>query len=215
MFTSNALERPATESRTVLDDFDFQGGYRLARALIDRIECGLAAVTATGGLLHANLAARREFDGGGALRVEDGKLVCASPADHWGWQAAVHDAAVRQRSRLVWAGSGARRLMIVAMPLHVEEIGAPGVLLMLGRRSVCSSLGLEMLASHHGLTSAERRVFGELVGNQSTREIADAHGVAMNTVRTQVRSIREKMQVRSIDALLLRAAEVPPVAAAY
>jgi hypothetical protein len=35
------------------------------------------------------------------------------------------------------------------------------------------------------------------------------------TVRTQIQSIREKLQVRSIDELLLRAAAVPPVAALH
>ena len=104
-----------------------------------------------------------------------------------------------------------RRLTAVAMPIQVDSLGMPAALLMIGRRNVCSPLGLEMLALRHGLTLTERRVLRALIASQSARDIADAHGVAMSTIRSQIQSIRDKVGVRSIEELLLRAAQVPPV----
>jgi DNA-binding CsgD family transcriptional regulator len=182
----------------------------LALALMDQIECGLVALDAQGTLLHANRAARRELKAGRALRLFGNRLGCSSGAQSE-FAAALHDAAIRQRSRLLWIGEGDERLMLVAMPLRAEDGAPPTALLMLGRRSLCSPLGLEMMSMRYGLTLAERRVLRALVASQSAREIASDHGVALSTVRTQIQAIRQKVGVRNIDALLLRAAQVPPV----
>jgi DNA-binding CsgD family transcriptional regulator len=187
---------------------------RLAFALIDRIGSGIAAISADGQLFHANRSAREELARGPTLQVDGERVRCLRAYDAE-WRAALHDAAVRQRSRLLWLGSDDARLRVIAMPMHVEGLATPAALVMFGRRSVCSPLGIEMLASRHGLTYAERRVFSALVENRSTSEIAAIHGVGMSTIRSQIMSIREKLQVRSIDALLLRAAEVPPVTALH
>lgn len=187
---------------------------RLAFALMDRIECGIAAVGSSGRLWQANRAARREFAQGGVLRLEGAVLNCLSSHQD-DWLSLLHDATVRQRSRLALFGDGKARQMIIAMPMPVEGLGTPLALVMLGRRSICSPLGIEMLAARHGLTHTERRVLSLLVENLSTAEIAARHGVGMATVRSQIMSIRDKLQVRSIDALLLRAAEVPPVMALH
>ena len=183
---------------------------RIADALIDQIECGLVVCDRNGEVLHANRAARRELDTGPILRCTDGLVRCqtGSQAD---LTSALHDAAIRERSRLLWLGSHDDRLMVVAMPIRVEECAIPTALLVMGRRSLCSPLGLEMLAIQHGLTHAERRVLRGLIANRTAREIALAHGVGLPTIRTQIQSVREKVGVRSIDALLLRAAQVPPI----
>jgi DNA-binding CsgD family transcriptional regulator len=186
----------------------------LALALVDRIACGVVAVGPSGELHYANRAARAEFKRARALHLQDNVVSCSS-TDTKEWRATLHEAAVKQRGQLIWLGAEAERLMVVAMPMQAGTLAAPAALLMLGRRSVCSTLGLEMLASRHGLTLAERRVLAALVENQSTTEIAATHGVAMATIRTQIQSIRDKLQVRSIDALLLRAAEVPPISSLH
>lgn len=183
----------------------------IADALVDQIECGLVVCDSRGRLLHANRAARRELTDGRVLRLAHDALQVDSES-HADLSAALHDAAIRQRSRLLWLGADDQQLMIVVRPIAVEAFGAtPTALVVLGRRSLCSPLGLEMLAIRHGLTLAERRVFRGLIANRSAREIADAHGVCLPTVRTQIQSVREKVGVRSIDELLLRAAQVPPI----
>jgi DNA-binding CsgD family transcriptional regulator len=186
----------------------------LAAALMDQIECGLLACDGQGRLLHANRAALRELDSARALMLVGRALHCPGELQAE-FAAALHDAAHRQRSRLLWVGQGEQQLMVVATPVRGEDVGIPAALLMMGRRNLCSPLGLEMLALQHGLTLAERRVLRALIANHSARQIASDHGVAVSTVRTQIMSIRAKVGVRNIDALLLRAAQVPPVSSLH
>jgi len=193
---------------------DAAAASRLLAALMDRIECGVACCRADGELLHANLAARRELAAAGAngLAIVEGRLQCCGTSRD-AWRALLTNAAARLLTGLLTLGEGPERLTIAAMPMQLEGTDAPAVMIVLGRRSVCSALGLEMLASSHGLTYAESRVFRALVGNRTPREIAASHGVAVATVRTQIQAVRDKLGVRSIDALLLRAAEMPPLGA--
>jgi len=100
------------------------------------------------------------------------------------------------------------------LPVGPAQADGQHVLVMLGRRQPCSELGLEMLAASYGLTLAERRVLGALVREASPREIAAQNAVALSTIRTQIQSIRIKLGARNVEGLLLRAAEVPPVASA-
>jgi DNA-binding CsgD family transcriptional regulator len=182
----------------------------LVVALIDRLECGLLVCDAQGRVHHANAAARRELRNVEALHIVDGRVRCA-PAIQDAWSRALHDASVRHRSQLLPLETEHGRLILATMPLDVADVDLPLVLVMMGRRQVCSPLGMELLASHHGLTFAESRVLRALVDNLSPREIAASHGVAIATIRTQISAVRDKLGVRSIDALLLRAAAVPPL----
>ncbi len=183
---------------------------KLAAALMDQVECGLITCRADGTVIHTNRAARRELDQGRVLTMIGNAVHCTvdSQAE---LNSALNDAALKQRSRLLLLGTGADRLAAVAMPIQVESLRQPTALLMVGRRNVCSPLGLEMLALRYGLTLTERRVLRALIASQTARDIADAHGVAMSTVRSQIQSIRDKVGVHSIEELLLRAAQVPPV----
>jgi DNA-binding CsgD family transcriptional regulator len=186
----------------------------LALLMLDRVDCALVACDPLGRVQLANRAARRELATSRVLRLCDTQLRSVhEPQDEF--LQLLRDAALRQRSRMLWLGSEPHRLMLAAMPLPAADARVPVVLLMLGRRSLCSPLGLEMLAIEHGLTPAERRVMRALISNQAPRQIASDHGVAMCTVRTQIIAIRNKLGVRNIDALMLRAAQVPPVALAH
>jgi DNA-binding CsgD family transcriptional regulator len=198
------------ETSVVRREVDQPALSRMLSALMDRIECGVLACRPDGELLHANLAADRELAAGRTLKVVDGCVQCVAASKET-WASALNNAGVRHRTNLVSLGVGQDRLTIAAMPMHLDGAAPPAVVILMGRRSVCSALGLEMLANSHGLTYAESRVFRELIGNRTPREIAASHGVAVATVRTQIQSVRDKLGVRSIDALLLRAAEMPPV----
>jgi len=187
---------------------------QLLVALMDRIECGVMACGPAGELYHANVAAQRELSDARVLRLSSGHVGCAGGCRET-WTSALHGAAVRLRSSLISLSDGQQRLMVALMPVRIGDAGASAAVAMMGRRTVCSPLGLEMLANTHGLTCAERRVLSALIANCSAREIAQSHGVTVSTVRTQIQAVRDKLGVRSIDALLLRAAEVPPVTARH
>ena len=185
----------------------------LLRALVDEIECGLVVCAGDGRVHLANESARRELGAGSALRSDNGSLVACSggsePLMH-----AIRQAALADRRSLVRVGHGGDELMVGVQPLRDPLTGARLALVLLGRRVLCSDLSLELLASQIGLTLMERRVLAALLRDSSPGEIAAAHAVALSTVRTQIASIRDKLGVRSIDHLLLRAAALPPIASA-
>lgn len=191
-----------------LDDPDI--AERVAIALADQIACALLACDAGGRLLHANRAGHAVIASGNLLTLAGDRVLRASTS-HNDWSSAVHDAAVDRRCRLFWTGNACDRTMVIAMPIVMKQLRIPTAVMMLGRRSVCSNLGMELLATRHELTFAERRVFNALLNNTSPRKIAASHGVTIATIRTQIQSVRDKLGVRSIDALLRRAAEVPPI----
>ena len=203
------------------DTFSFGGDAQVARdvhhsaqraaiALADQIEFALLACDHDSRLMYVNREGRRALVEGNAVTLVGDRVQCAA-ASHCEWSAAVRNAAINHRCRLFWVGSHDDRTMVIAMPIAIEGSLNPTAMVMLSRKSVCSKLGMELLASRHELTFAERRVFGALVGNTSPREIAAMHGVTVATIRTQIQSVREKLGVRSTDALMLRAAEVPPI----
>ncbi len=63
-------------------------------------------------------------------------------------------------------------------------------------RSHRASLGRAM-SPFQRLTSCEQRVLGALIEGMSAEEIAEAHFVALTTIRSQIRAILHKLGVRS------------------
>jgi DNA-binding CsgD family transcriptional regulator len=211
MFEVKALaqyKEPATHH----DDRDPVRG--LAVALIDEVECGLIACDVHGSLRYANRSAREELAAARALRLEEGAVRCASGSSQ-ALRSALIEAAIHSRRQLITLGRGADRMMVTVLPLRAEDVLQSSVLIMLGRRGPCSALGLEMLSKAHGLTLAETRVLGGLLADEAPRAIAAVNGVALSTVRSQIKAIREKMGVRNTEGLLILAAEVPPVTPAW
>jgi two-component system nitrate/nitrite response regulator NarL len=66
------------------------------------------------------------------------------------------------------------------------------------------SLGRAMSPFQH-LTSCEQRVLGALIEGMSAEEIAEAHFVALTTIRSQIRAILHKLGVRSQLAAVAKA----------
>jgi DNA-binding CsgD family transcriptional regulator len=187
----------------------------LATALMDAIECGLIACEADGAVFYLNQAAKREISSGRALRVERGVLQVNGPGRD-ALRDAITAAATRRVRQLLWAGEGAMRVMVATMPvLPANTQGGAKALVLLGRRSLCSPLGLEMLALRHRLTLSEKRVLSALIDTREPRQIAYDHGVQLSTVRTQIQAIRDKIGARNVDELLLRVAQVPAMAASF
>lgn len=189
------------------------GGSALMNALINQIECGLLACDQDGLLLFANRAARRELDAGKVLMLHE-QRVCAASASAPEWSSALFEAAERRRARLLQLGEAGDRTMVAVTPIWEPWLSQRVALVMLGRRLPGSPLALQMLALRHGLTQAESRVLGGLLSNMQARDIAEAHGVGLATIRTQIQSVRNKFGVSTIDALLLQVAELPPITAA-
>lgn len=191
----------------------FAAASQLPLALFDELECGLIVCDDQGAIHFANQAARHEL-ASQRLLLQTGDGLRRAPGTGGDLDGALRQAAQRGRRSLVRLTRRDDHLMVSVLPLQVRDAAAPQALLVLGRRQPCSELGLEMLAGSYGLTLAERRVLAALVREATPREIARQHAVALSTVRTQISSIRAKFGTRSIEGLLLRAAQVPPVASA-
>ncbi len=192
---------------------DAAAAFQLPLAIFDEIECGLIVCDRQGAIVVANQAAQHELASQRLLQRQGGSLHRAGGAcgDIDG---ALRQAVQRGRRSLVRLSRPGDHLLVSVLPLPGRDGEAAQALVVLGRRQPCSELGLEMLAGSYGLTLAERRVLAALVREATPREIARQHAVALSTVRTQITSIRAKFGARSIESLLLRAAQVPPVASA-
>jgi DNA-binding CsgD family transcriptional regulator len=185
----------------------------LRTMLLDEIECGLIVCDGRGMVLYANHTARQEMASGRLLR-RAGDLLCTQGGSAGAVEGAVRGAVIGGRRQTVRLSQGSDRLLVSVTPLRPAGSTQSYALLVLGRRRPCSELGLEMLAGVYGLTWAERRVMAGLVRESTAREIAQENAIALSTVRTQIQSLRNKFGARTIDGLLLRIAEVPPVASA-
>ena len=186
---------------------------QLPLAIFDEIECGLIVCDRQGAIVVAIRAAQQELASQRLLQRQ-GTGLQRAPGAGGDIEAALRQALQRGRRSLVRMTRPGDHLLASVLPLPGQGGDAAQALVVLGRREPCSELGLEMLAGSYGLTLAERRVLAALVREATPREIASAHAVKLSTVRTQISSIRAKFGTRSVEGLLLRTAQVPPVASA-
>jgi DNA-binding NarL/FixJ family response regulator len=102
---------------------------------------------------------------------------------------------------LGWIGKGAGLDEVVA---SIEDAAAGRPLIGCANRAAL----LDELRTHRAsrgramspfqrLTSCEQRVLGALIKGMSAEEIAEAHFVALTTIRSQIRAILHKLGVRS------------------
>jgi DNA-binding CsgD family transcriptional regulator len=193
-----------------------RGGAGIVDSLVFVLEAighGIFIVDRAGRVVHANRTARRECRDGGPLRLIAGLLHAASGDKD--------DAAIQAAMR---SGQGGRFAMAVlhrddgplgfaVVPLDgpPREADAPAMIVLLGRRDICDPLSIELFARAHGLTLAETRLLRALCAGQRAHEAAQAFGVAISTVRTQIGSIRQKVGADSLGDLARIVASLPPV----
>lgn len=187
------------------------------RALVDAVDIGLLVCDVGAQLLHANACADRMLRHGTPLGLLPGRRL-GLPGRGDQANAELHRAmadAAGGRHRLLLLGEAGESVPLALQPLPASS-GNPAqqVLLMLGRRTPAPDLALAMLCRLHALTDAEQRVLRGLLRGQRVTELAQAFGVKVSTVRTQVASLREKLGVHCMDDLLLMVAELPPMASA-
>jgi len=184
-------------------------------AVLDELDSGVVLCDQSAQALLFNEAARRELIHGGVLRLgSDGCLEVEGSTGLLPLRAAIFSAAVRGLRHLVPLRAGENRLTVAVQPLRDETGPTAHAVVLLGRRQICPDLAVELLSQLHELTPAERRVLNGLIGGHSVAALAQRHGVAISTVRTQVAALRSKFGVARIDDLMLLVAEMPPMASA-
>lgn len=186
------------------------GRAHLLRVL-DEVDYGVLIIDAQGTILHANHLARHELASGRML-MSYGNSLLGSSAEFTSQIQTAMEAAFRGQRRLVLLNKGERELSLAFTPLsHPLEADTPTVLVMLSRQSACDNLAVRMFARTIGLSPSEEAVLMGLCRGLEIPEIAAEHGVAPSTIRSQIKTLREKAGSPSIRRLLQRINSLPPV----
>lgn len=193
------------------------GADRIARdpefawRVLEEIDYGLILVDPEGRLQHANHLARHELARARFLRIERSTVTSLSSAQSAELARGIRSAA-RGRRQMLSMRQDAERLSVACVPLfHPYEGESASVLLMLARRTGAQNLAVSFFAREHRLSPTEEAVLRSLCDGQDVQDIATTHGVCESTVRTQVRSLRDKTDSNSIRQLVQRVAALPPV----
>ena len=185
----------------------------IAWRALEEVDFGVLLVDVDGQMRHANHLARQELALGRCLRLADGAVGCA---DHAQQARLTHglQSAGRGRRQLLQLHAGDISVPVACVPLASAFDAGPAaglVLLMLGRRPESQSLAVSFFARSCGMTPAEENVLHGLCNGMTPDEVAKGNGVTLGTVRTQIRSLRDKAGAPSIRHLLQRVAALPPV----
>jgi DNA-binding CsgD family transcriptional regulator len=197
----------------------------LFAAMLDEVEHAMLLVDGMT-VLHANRSAHHELSSSDhdqhplTLHTvgQQRQLVTRRKSDALALENAVLSAASRGCRKLLMLGVGEHRISVAILPLgkpaEAKLPQAPmgsAVLLMLGKRRVCSELPIGCYARNFGLTQAETTVLQDLCKGKTPNEIATNHAVAISTVRTQLASIRAKTHTKSLRELVDEVACLPPL----
>jgi len=208
MWTQNA-KTPATPQAA---SFYAQGleNALLLRAM-DEFDYGVLVIDAQGRLRHVNHLARHELASRRLVMSQGGMLL----GKHTELTEQIEHAleqALRGQRRLLLLKHQEQELSLAFVPLtHPLESDEPTVLVLLQRQSACDNLSVRMYARSQNLSPSEEAVMMGLCRGLSIPEIAQEHGVAQSTVRSQIKALREKTGSASIRHLLQRINSLPPM----
>ena len=186
------------------------GSQHLLR-VFDEIDYGMLIIDAQGHILHANHLARHEL-ANGRIIMSYGNSLLGSSAGFTSQIQQAMESSFRGQRRLLMLVEGEKELSLAFTPLsHPLETDAPSVLVLMSRQSTCDNLAVRMFARSLNLSPSEESVLMGLCRGLQITEIAEQHGVAESTVRSQIKTLREKAGAPSIRRLLHRINSLPPV----
>ena len=176
-------------------------------------------------LLHAVL---HELGFGVALVDLKGKVICLN------WQAKLLLKAertepgdpllpdLRDADKEIWnyaldaAARGEKSMLQVRLndgPSAISVAGCQGypdlAIVMFERRSFVDPLSMQYLVREYRLTPAEQRVVRGLMSGDVPKQIAQGQGIAVSTIRTQIKHTLSKMHASGIYDLILKIARLP------
>ena len=187
----------------------------LMRAALNQVDYGLAVIAVdTQQVLFTNgpalAALQNDSTVNNGLCVHEGLLRPRRQADVEQLHLALQRTKVGQRGLLQFKGREGKDgsdCSVAVMPLS-----APGyALLAFSKQQICDTTTVTLFARERGLTSAEGQVLAQLCKGLRPQQIATSHGVQVSTVRTQLRSIREKTACDSLRDLIEKISVLPPV----
>lgn len=179
--------------------------------MLDEIDYGVLVMDERGRIQHTNHLARHEL-ASARLVVSRGSGLQGNIPEHTALIQQGLELALKGQRKLVLLEEGDHELSLAFIPLsHPLESETPTVLVLMQRQSTCDNLAVRMFARSKGLSPSEESVMIGLCRGLGVPDIAREHGVAESTVRSQVKSLREKTGCCSIRKLMQRVNSLPPV----
>ena len=176
----------------------------LGAELMEQLGLAVFALGRDQRVLFANAQAEALLRASTCLRLEHGRLCATFAADNDGLQAALARVAKTRKgeSVAVRPSLGAAHeifLGISLLPAHAAHaaFGDAAMMITARRRGVTSPVTAAQLRQAFGLSAAEAAVGEALILGHTPEEHAASAGVAISTVRSQLRAIYEKTATRS------------------
>ena len=174
---------------------------RVAMEALDAMPMGIVLLSGSGGVVGANLAARRIIDSGEVLSITEGGLWV-----DWGWRklrfrdliSREGDRGRRNRAEEVPAFSvprspGQKPLSILVVPVgeqvEPEAEDKPVAIVFVGDPDRPVEIDPARLSQIYGLSRAEARVVALLARGYRLDQVAEALGVAYETVRKHLKQV--------------------------
>ena len=178
----------------------------LSALALDALAHPLLLLRADSTLLHANPAGQHALAPGGAWqRGSHGHVHPRDASLKPTFMAALQAAAAGKTQALNAVASTAATATISTIatiqPL-ITSSGAVAALLLALPLPAHGAADVQAFAHRHSLTDAETRVLEQLLQGRSAARAAQAVGVSVSTVRSQVLSLRRKTGHASVSALL-------------
>ena len=85
------------------------------------------------------------------------------------------------------------------------------VLVITGKQQICEQISLQLFARRYALSRSEQIVLHALVMGYTVQEVAIDRGLALSTVRSQIKDIRVKTRCKSVRELLSKVSALPPL----
>lgn len=181
------------------------------QGMLDIADATMSAVLVldhTGRVAAINPQAERVLEG--VIGIRGGKLSSAHPASHTRLETLAQ--AARDNGKpgilanfVVQKPDGTVRLLV--RPVAVREAGLdilPGarILVTIVEAKPSRVIAEDDLREVFGLSRAEASVAALLASGKDAQEVADARGVAIGTIRTQIRRLFEKLEVNRLGELI-------------
>ncbi len=225
----------AHPARTAADSnhpaLDAQSQVFLLKLVLDQVDYGLAVIDLDSRrIAFANALARHclepDPDAPGGVHLQHGQLHVGNADDVPQFDQALARArnGLRALLRLDTAG---KQQTLALVPLSAswsagaddsaDPTGVPVssttlALLVFAKQQLCDGSTMTLFAQQLGLTSMEGQVLASVCEGLRPNQIAHQRGVQISTVRTQLRSIRQKTQTDTIRELVQQISVLPPMA---
>lgn len=193
------------------------GLQTLLMGALDEIDYGMILIDAHGRVCHSNHMARAEIGRNEHLRIEDDRLIACAFEHREALATAVVRASRGARSLvdLTVTTSHLAPLTVAVVPVGLTQgVGTQqpsAVLVITGKQQMCEQISLQFFARRYALSRSEQIVLLALAQGASVQEVATERGLALSTVRSQVKDIRVKTRCKSMRELLGKVSALPPL----